>query len=277
MKTYTLFLAFILASTALGEDLKLTLTVRPSDQTYADRRTIDFDLQNLTQRDIDVTSATLTLPAWYGVRPRPLEFVLTDLEGDLNPTDVSTARIELVALDTRQAIKAIFTEPPLFVYKQLHGTVDIRYQFTGEHAEQPVFRQEFDLPAQSPIWHVLAGGIVGLLLAYLIAMIVSRLPMHPVRSFFAALIVVPLTIFIARLSTGLLPLPVTVDLRDSVGGLIVGVFAFWLVPKVVARLIPENKGGATPDTPAVTPEDPGGSGAGELQPSPEADEGARTS
>jgi hypothetical protein len=243
------FLFALLATTAVAEDLKLTLTVRPTDRTYADRRTIDMDLQNTTQRDIDVISATLVLPAWYGVKPRPAEVPLPDLQGDLNPTDVSTTRVELVELSTRQATTAIITEPPLFVYKQLHGTVDVRYRFTGDRAEQPAFHQDFELPAQGPLWHVLGGGILGVLLAYLIAAIVKRLPRHAVRSFLAALIVVPLAIFLARLSTGLLPLPITVDLRDSVGGLIVGVCAVWLVPKVIVRLLPKEDD-AEPTLPA---------------------------
>lgn len=228
----------LVGNSASNLPFEITVTLNPSDETYASERIIDIDLQNTGKKNIDLISGTITLPAWYRAGPRPYEIELRDIHGDFNAGNVISARAILEQLGRTEAARAVFTEPPLFVYKELHGTVEVRYSFQGDNTQQPPFRHEFALPAEAPLSHVLAGGIVGVLFAYLIAWLVHRLPRrHASRSFIAAAIVVPLIILLARVSTNLLPLPIAVDLRDAIGGLIVGLMSMWLVPKVVTRII----------------------------------------
>jgi hypothetical protein len=274
-----LLLLALLASSAGAEVLKITVTPKPDDESYATSRRLVIDVMNLSGKSVDITNATLELPKWYAAKPRAIETRLTDIEGDLDSQDTETQTVPLSELTARQAFLPLFTTPPLFLYKKLRGTVTIRYQYANEKVEQEPITYEYTLPAEAPLWHVLFGGWCGTIIAFLIALLAQRAdktkPQKTWYSLALAILTVPVLILVARLTTNILPLPITIDLRDAAGGFLIGICSVWITPPIVDRILggppakPAREGGGqlgTGHTEEHTSDEPNAEAEGDAPP-----------
>jgi hypothetical protein len=234
-----------------ADTLKLTATSVPDDQTASGPLHIELTLQNNSKKDIEVLTAVCHLPPWYNAAPRT-DIILTDLTGDLHADDTESAIIDQPPLSAVHSIAPLFHEAPLLLYKKVHADVTIHYRYVGEDAEQPVFAQEIQLPAQAPLWHVLLGSVVGIIVLFTLLLFAKQLPKTPGLTFGLAIIAVPLAIVLTVYASQYLALlPVKVDLRDFMGGFVVGLLGLWLTPKIVGGIVkPANDSAAPPAAPA---------------------------
>lgn len=260
MKAIITGLLLLSTVTANAQVLKLTTTPIPDDQTAAGSLHIEVSLQNSSTKDIDVLSAVCHLPPWYNAAPRT-DITLADLTGDLNAGDNESTVIDEPRLSLLHSIAPLFREAPLLLSKKVHADVTIHYRYVGDATEQPVFVQQIDLPAQAPLWHVLLGSVVGIVILFAILFFAKQLPPSPGSTFGLALLAVPIAIVVTVYASQYLALlPVKVDLRDFMGGLVVGLLGLWLTPKIVGKLKNPASKTVTPNpvAPTTRPHAPAG-------------------
>jgi hypothetical protein len=233
---YAALLTFLCSVTINAEVLKLTSTPVPDDQTSASRLRIELDLQNASSKNIDVLSAICRLPGWYNAAPRQ-DITLIEFYGDLNGGDSERQVVDEAPLSALHSIAPIWHDVPLIIHKKVPAQITIRYRYTGDINEQLPITQTIDLPARAPLWHVLVGGLSGTMILFVILYFTAQQPKQPVHAFLAAVFAVAIAIIATTYASDYIaPLPVKVDLRDYMGGFVVGLLGVWLTPKVIDAL-----------------------------------------
>ncbi|SRR5216684_5399649 len=182
--------------------------------------------------DIDVKSGTIELPPAYVHGGRPLPDTLGSKDVNvLNP--VAYHKI----YDGLPWYQGLW---PISFRKTSDVVVTLAYCDAGDSCDSPKYsKATYTLPAEAPLSAVLIGGVVGVLIWFLLAWTLNRQLLW--KGAIAAVVITLLTLACARLTTShFIPLPVSIDVKDSFAGLLIGLA--WptaqkaVVSKVFAQL-----------------------------------------
>lgn len=192
---------------------------------------MDVSITISSETPIGVEALSIKLPSAYVHGKRNAE---TDVwfgeQVDVNPDLSRTYSIQLPRLPWYYGLL------PISFHKSLTAFAHVEYKdaVTGRigTAEEP-----FDLPVEAPTSAIFIGGVLGVILWVLLAWGLKT-PM----STRGTLVGVAITLFVlacARFTAAnLIPLPITIDLKDSFAGLLVGIMWPTAQKTVLSKVFP---------------------------------------
>jgi hypothetical protein len=223
---------------ALRDRPELTIIAFQPQRSIATPFDIDVVITNLTVKDLEIRRVTILLPE--AIRATRRDTLPETLEAQVQPLAPGSDRIYRLGVPTmRRSVFEILTDFRTLIF--LPGTYVIRavveYTETGEAGRQSL-STTYELPLEPPLSSVISGGVLGALLLALFIPVYRVLnavvrarpaPKRPVIQglvFLAAGSIVSTTAILLLQRLGDLNLPITVDVNDYLGGIVVGLFSY---------------------------------------------------
>lgn len=212
-----------------------SISIYQTNRAITSAMDVDVVVTNLTQRSVDITSVEVILPpALVALRPR-LNEKLVDQSYELSPGSqrIHPLRIGSVSLSLYEVLFNVHTL--LFIPGEYTMRVQVEFKNSNPNAVRQMGYATQAVPLAAPLSSLLRGGVLGALLLAIFVPAYRRLKEQ--SRGFAALStqfvvflvsgsVVAVTAILLLQRLGGLNLPITIEVKDYLGGIVVGLFSY---------------------------------------------------